>query len=252
MVLKYPISNEIVRYDKTVEQDLCSQNKSNFSKGVVSLTFDDGWREIYTNGIPILEKANIKSTQFISTRVVENGQNKYVSAAEILDMAKKGHEIASHSMDHRYFSEISESEILPQLIRSKNYLQYIGVSNVDTFSYPYGKKTEYSHNLIRESSLYSAVRGTNPGLNDRNSDPLSLNSYVLQNSMHFSPYIKNLVDDATRNNKWLILVFHQIARPNYQYYTAPEDLQNLVDYLILMKVPVLTVRDVVSHCIVKK
>jgi len=36
-----------------------------FPNGAVSLSFDDGWRTSYKNGLPILEEAGLKSTHWL-------------------------------------------------------------------------------------------------------------------------------------------------------------------------------------------
>jgi hypothetical protein len=69
--------------------------------------------------------------------------------------------------------------------------------------------------------------------------------------MTFSSYMKDLVYKTKTEKKWLILVFHQIAEPEYQFYTSPKDLQALVNYLIDQKIPVMPVRDVIKKCYIK-
>ena len=240
----------ILKYDSQVENNLCHAGNK-FNKGLVSLTFDDGWKEIYQNAIPLLDKAGIKSTQYVSTGVIEENNKKYVSAKELLIMERAGHEIGSHAVDHKRFTEIGESDIKSQLTGSKINLLKMGVKAVNTFAYPYGEYTDYSVSISRRPNHvegYIGVRTAIPGMNDTHTDRFLLYGYQLEKWMTFSPHIKRLIDRAIAENKWLILIFHQVSDENYQYYTSIEDLRLLVNSLVESKVPVMTVRDVIKKC----
>src|SRR3989338_11425563 len=58
----------ILEYDDRVEINICPVKNTEFKKSIVSLTFDDGWKEIYENAIPILDQAHIKSTHYVNVR----------------------------------------------------------------------------------------------------------------------------------------------------------------------------------------
>lgn len=239
---------EIQRYNSAVEENLCTPNNKEFNKPVVSLNFDDGWREIYENAIPILNKAGMRSTQFITTAVLRknNETSNYMRAEDVLDMERMGHEIASHAIDHKRFTEMTEDEINAQINNSKVELLAMGVKSVDTFGTPYGEYTDYS--VVAGKENYSAERTAISGMNDRRTNKRLLYGYILENWMVFSPYLKRLVDRANDENRWLILIFHQVASPDYRYYTSPEDLIKLTNYLVEKKIPVMPIRDVVSQC----
>ena len=38
------------------------------NRGLVSINFDDGYQSMYDNGLPILDAAGLKSTQYIITQ----------------------------------------------------------------------------------------------------------------------------------------------------------------------------------------
>lgn len=240
---------EILQYDKKVEEGVCLSGNPEFSKGLISFTFDDGWREIYENAIPILNRAGIKSTQYVSTAVLKQDDflDHYMSIENVLNMERMGHEIASHAVDHGRFIEMTEAEVKFQIEESRKELIRMGVKFVDTLAPPYGEYTDYSVELSRKSQ-YVGVRNAIPGMNDRKTDRFMLYGYQLENWMVFSPYLKRLVDRANAENKWLILIFHQVAKPDYQFYTSQEDLIRLINYVMEKKIPVMTVRDVIKKC----
>jgi peptidoglycan/xylan/chitin deacetylase (PgdA/CDA1 family) len=55
----------------------------------------DGYQSKYENGLPILDAAGLKSTQYIITQKVGTGE--YVTLDEVLQMYKNGHEIGAHT-----------------------------------------------------------------------------------------------------------------------------------------------------------
>lgn len=236
---------DIKKYNSSVENNICQPGKIEFEQGLVSLTFDDGWESIYRNAIPILNHAGIKSTQYIPAEIFASSNNKYMTFENALDTERAGHEIGSHAIRHKRFTEMSNAEIQIELSQSKKLLLQKGFRSVDTFAYPYGEYTSYSVELSR--GYYHAARTTDPGMNDLKTDPHLLYVYQLQNWMTF-PYLKRWVDRASGDKKWLIFVFHQVEEPNFLYYTSPKDLILLVNYLIEKKVPIMTVRDVISQC----
>jgi peptidoglycan/xylan/chitin deacetylase (PgdA/CDA1 family) len=49
------------------------KNENNWPRFPVVISFDDGYRDIYLNAFPVLEKFNLPAIVFISTRMVEQG-----------------------------------------------------------------------------------------------------------------------------------------------------------------------------------
>lgn len=239
----------IKRYDPKVEDNICNPGNNSFDKGVVSLTFDDGWKSIYENAIPILNQAGIKSTQYIPVEIFSDTSGKYFSLADALKIKKAGHEIASHAVIHKRFTEIDETQITIELNNSKNLLLQLGLGPIDTFAYPYGEYSDFS--IKTSKKYYKAVRTTDPGMNDLKTDRFLLYTYQLQNWMTF-PYLKRWVDRAIGDKNWLIFTFHQVEKPDFPYYTSPQDLALLVNYLIGKEVPTMSVRDMINKCYLQK
>src|SRR3989344_2268716 len=196
----------ILKYDYSAEKNICLTDDLEFKKGLVSLTFDDGWKEIYQNAIPILDKAGVKSTQYVNIYESEDINSKYVTTENILAMERVGHEIGSHAIHHKRFTELSDSQVKEELEESKDLLLRMGLRSVDTFAYPYGEYTDYSVQLSRESR-YIGVRISIPSMNDRRTDKFLIYGYQIENWMTFEPYIKRLIDRAIAEKKWLILIF---------------------------------------------
>jgi peptidoglycan/xylan/chitin deacetylase (PgdA/CDA1 family) len=100
----------------------------------VIITFDDGMLSQFTYVKPILDKYNFKATFYIICNSVDKGNRPNWNNIQTLE--KEGHEIGSHSMNHKRLSEISEEDIKYEIIESKRCLQENGF-NVTSFSFPY-------------------------------------------------------------------------------------------------------------------
>jgi peptidoglycan/xylan/chitin deacetylase (PgdA/CDA1 family) len=56
-------------------QDLCGEMESaQRTKNAVAVTFDDGYRDLYTTAFPILQKYRIPATIFLTARAIETGE----------------------------------------------------------------------------------------------------------------------------------------------------------------------------------
>jgi peptidoglycan/xylan/chitin deacetylase (PgdA/CDA1 family) len=72
--------------------------KKELPKKPILLTFDDGYKDNYTKAFPILQKYNMKGDFAIITGGTNNSD--YMTTADLKDLLKKGHYIASHTVNH--------------------------------------------------------------------------------------------------------------------------------------------------------
>ena len=100
----------------------------------VIITFDDGMLSQYTYAKPILDKYNFKATFYIICNNVDK-ENR-MNWNNIQTLEEEGHEIGSHSMNHKKLSKLSEEEREYEIIESKRCLQENGF-DVTSFSFPY-------------------------------------------------------------------------------------------------------------------
>jgi hypothetical protein len=98
------------------------------------ITFDDGMLSQYTYAKTILDKYIFKATFYIICNSVDKENRMNWNNIQILE--EEGHEIGSHSMNHKRLSKLSEEEMKYEIIQSKRCLQENGF-NVTSFSFPY-------------------------------------------------------------------------------------------------------------------
>lgn len=113
----------------------------------VVLTFDDGYRDFYTDAFPLLKQCGFTATVFLASDRIRNtpacieGAN-YLTWREVRELHSQGISFGSHSVTHADFRSLGPEEINYELGYSKETIeQEIGVA-VDSFSYPFALPEE--------------------------------------------------------------------------------------------------------------
>jgi peptidoglycan/xylan/chitin deacetylase (PgdA/CDA1 family) len=180
---------------------------SGFNRALITLTFDDAWRSIYTNGLPELNKYGFKSTQYLLTGVTSDPD--YMTAAMMKAFYTGGHEIASHTVTHPHLPTLSATKLKNELLNSKNWLTTnIGVTPTN-FATPYGEYNTTVLNAIKQ--YYSSHRGVESGYNSK--DNFDIWDIKVQNitSDTTAAQVAAWVAQAQQSKTWLVLVYHEIG-----------------------------------------
>lgn len=122
-------SNELYSYFLQPSQPIPTEH---VGQQAIMLTFDDGYKSVYTKILPLLEKLqtqyneNIKIVLFINPKVMNDPKkhNKYVTCEELKEGVKKNFfDVQSHGFSHKRLTEISRSELIEELAEGQKYLQ---------------------------------------------------------------------------------------------------------------------------------
>ena len=139
-------------------------------KKQIIITFDDGYKDVFVNALPILKKYEFKATCFFVTNLIgqDNSwdiKNKNFSKKEIMNFndinqwISSGMHIGSHSHNHLDLTKISERNLLNELEFSKKILEDKFNINSYIFCYPYGKVNQNVYTLTKK--IYSKAVTTN-------------------------------------------------------------------------------------------
>lgn len=126
----------------------------------VVITLDDGYADLYQTAFPILQAHNFKAVAYIVTGFV--GKPRYVTAAQVLELAQNGIEIASHTVNHADLARTSLPMVMWELIASKKWLQDLVGHTVVDFAYPSGRFTAQVIAALQMTGYQSAAT-TIPG-----------------------------------------------------------------------------------------
>lgn len=207
----------------------------------ISLTFDDAWRSVYTNALPLLNKYNFKSTQYLLTEVTT--WSGYMDELMMRAFYTQNHEIGSHTVSHPDLTTLPVPQITTELVNSKNWLQ-TRFGPVTSFASPYGA---YNNTTINEiAKYYTSHRTVDEGYNTKvGFNPLKLKvQNIVQTTT--TQEITAWIQESKKQNAWLILVYHQIDNSGAFYGTTPAKLDAQLNIIKNSALPVVTVRDGVT------
>ncbi|MES2475274.1 MAG: polysaccharide deacetylase family protein [Verrucomicrobiota bacterium] len=120
-------------------------------KKSVMLTFDDGWKSVYTDAYPILKDFGYPFTIFLYKNYVDGG-GKALTSQMIQEMIRNGATVGSHSVSHPYPITVKtfrkkgpkayDGYLRKEMGESKRFLEAKFPVKVTTYAYPGGFYTE--------------------------------------------------------------------------------------------------------------
>lgn len=130
--------------------------KKNLPSKPIALTFDDGYKDFYTDVFPILKKHNAKATAYIIYNFLDKAN--YMTKGEVKEIAFSGLvEIASHTLSHTSLTGAKTEIIQKELVDSKNFLEELSGHKVFSFAYPYGHFNSQVETLVKDIGYLEAV-----------------------------------------------------------------------------------------------
>jgi len=137
------------------------------------VTFDDGYREVYTLGLPILEKYGFKPLIFLIAGYIgkENRWDygvrfRHLGWEEIMELKRRGYVFGSHTLTHPDLTKLSLKELYRELSESKRILED-KLGRIEFLSYPFGRYNERIKEMAREIGYRMAFGYDSGGDSDR-------------------------------------------------------------------------------------
>jgi peptidoglycan/xylan/chitin deacetylase (PgdA/CDA1 family) len=108
----------------------------------VVITFDDGYRDFYTDGLDIMKQCGFSATIFLATDRIRITPARiegadYLTWTEVRELHAAGIRFGSHTVTHPDLRSLGPEQIEYEMGRSKEIIeQHLG-ARVEWFSYPY-------------------------------------------------------------------------------------------------------------------
>ncbi|MCM2294303.1 polysaccharide deacetylase family protein [Allorhizobium sp. BGMRC 0089] len=134
---------------------------------VFGITFDDGFRNVYDNALPVLETLGFTSTNYIVSRQI-GGSNLWdahkgipsapcMNRDELLDWQARGQEIGAHTCNHPRLTELSEDAARLEIAGCRQEIESVCGQPVDAFCYPHGGVNATIRKLVEEAGYTNAT-----------------------------------------------------------------------------------------------
>lgn len=138
----------------------------------IIISFDDGYRDFYTDVFPILIKHNIRAVAYVNPGLLDKLNYMYWNQAK--EIAKSGFvEIGAHGMSHRSLSSIDPKSAEWEIKESKSTLERKLGIEVTSFAFPYGHYNDQVIEIVKSAGFTSAIT-TDEGLNEAISEKFTM------------------------------------------------------------------------------
>lgn len=212
---------------------------SQFTRGIVSLTFDDGWDTDFTNALPVLKEHQVKATHYIISGFIGDTDEGYMTAEQIMALVEYGAEIGSHTVTHPRLTQVDASRVATEMADSRETLEALVGKPVTEFAYPWGDHDAQVMDQAREQ--YGSARTTISGENTPSGyDPHRIVMMPVDGHTSMAE-IKEWVDSAEQNKHWLVLMYHRIDTDGHDASVTPKSLGAAIEYIKSTGVPILPV-----------
>jgi peptidoglycan/xylan/chitin deacetylase (PgdA/CDA1 family) len=120
----------------------------------VVITFDDAYRNIFTEAFPVLQKHGLTATVFLPTAFVGDKRLSFKGSecmiwAEAREMQRHGFQFGSHTVNHPELLLCSRREVERELKNSKTEIEHELGAAVSAFAYP-GAFPQGSPSFVRD------------------------------------------------------------------------------------------------------
>lgn len=129
-------------------------------QGSLVITFDDGYRSVYEEAFPVLERYGMCATVFLTvgeqrkkepaSRLPSLNGRSMLSWREIGEMRSAGIFFGAHTLSHIDLTKAPQNRVEVEICQSKAIIEDALGTPVASFAYPYGRFDQRSLAIVRE------------------------------------------------------------------------------------------------------
>ena len=146
-------------------------------RGLVGLTFDDGFDDYIEHALPVLRRFGFTATLYPVVALLGKSNRwdqasrgpvlRVADAEQLRALRGSGTEIGSHTLTHVRLSRVDDEELEREVVESRERLEEILGGDVVGFCYPYGDHDERVVEVVRRAGYDYACAYQTHGRWDR-------------------------------------------------------------------------------------
>lgn len=123
----------------------------------IILTFDDGYRDAYTNAFPLLKKYGMTGTFFIVSDFINSNNPSYLTWDMVKEMSAAGMGIESHTRTHPDMRNRSNEFLVWQVLGPIEAITAYTGKRPHFFCYPSGRYDDAVIRVLKSADVWGAV-----------------------------------------------------------------------------------------------
>lgn len=146
---------DFINFENAVDKII---NNEKVTRPKVAFSFDDGWRDCYTQIAPQLEKYGVNAMFFINPNAIEatekndieylnNFTNNITKSPgkhlmnwnQVKDLQRRGFKFGAHTLDHYCINDNNIIELEHQIVDCKSVIEDRLGESCEYFAFPYGR-----------------------------------------------------------------------------------------------------------------
>jgi len=180
-------------------RDLLPYLRGDAAGKVFGITFDDGYRNVHDNALPVLRALGFTATNYFVARQFGGGNTwDYDNGVPHSDLMTRdearawvaaGQEAGSHTLDHVHLPQLDAVQAAYQVTQSRRELEDALDTEVTAFCYPYGDETPAVRDMVRQAGYRNATT-TLGGLARASDDLFGLPRVTVARSTHIVRFLQ--------------------------------------------------------------
>jgi peptidoglycan/xylan/chitin deacetylase (PgdA/CDA1 family) len=224
--------------------------RSRLERPLASLTFDDFPKSAWTVAGPILARYGARATYYAAGRfcgVREDGID-YYDEADLIAVARAGHEIGAHSYAHQMATTLAGDVLRQDADRNDVALaEALQGARMSSYAYPYGEVGPGAKAVM--ARRYATARGIRPGVNAGRLDLAQLRAVPIEARRWRPDEIAAAIQTARASNGWLILFTHDVDATPTPFGCTPQMLETVLQMLQAAAIPVIPVKHAMAEAV---
>jgi len=133
---------------------------------MVTVTFDDGWRDNFIYAVPVLQRQGIPATFFVVSGEMRGvAPDRRMTCEQLRSLQTAGMTIGAHTRTHPNLTTLNTNELVSEIHGCKADLEAVLGNSVDFLAYPGGRFNKDVVAACQEAGFLAACSVINWGQN---------------------------------------------------------------------------------------